>query len=145
MTPAATFPPDLVRALLDAAPDAMLVVDDDAAVRDATRLLLEVAGYRMTLAASVAEAVRCVRDCADVDVLVTDYDLGSGVTGLEAITAVRALQGSDLNALLVAGDTAAAAGELRRDARTRMASKPLKPDEFLSLLASLCGEPASAS
>ncbi len=118
----------------------VLLVEDDEAVRSATRLLLKVAGYRVTAAGSVAEAVERVRERADVDVLVTDYHLGGGETGLEAIVAVRALQGPALRAVLVTGDTSSAVRELACDARLRIASKPMNADDLLTLLDELRAE-----
>jgi len=112
----------------------VLLVEDDEAVRSATRLLLKVAGYRVTAAASVGEAVARVRERADIDVLVTDYHLGPDETGLEAIVAVREVQGPALRAVLVTGDTSSVVKELACDARTRIASKPINADDLLRLL-----------
>jgi PAS domain S-box-containing protein len=115
----------------------VLLVEDDEAVRSATRLLLKVAGYRVTAVGSVAEAVARVAERADVDVLVTDYHLGGEDTGLQAITAVRSLQGPALRAVLVTGDTSSAVRELACDAHTGIASKPINADDLLALIEAL--------
>ena len=122
----------------------VLFVEDDEAVRSATRLLLKVAGYRVTAAASLAEALDCARRHADIDLLVTDYHLGGNDTGMQAITAVRAQLGPDLRAVLVTGDTSSAVSELSCDARTRITSKPINADDFLALLEALVRPGADA-
>jgi len=103
-------------------------------VRGATRLLLRVAGYRVTVAASVAEAEARAREHPDVDLLISDFHLGASETGLQAIAAARAARGPTLRAVLVTGDTSSAVRELASDTHTRIASKPINADEFLALL-----------
>ena len=59
----------------------VLLVDDDQAVRDATRMLLKVEGYRVTTVSSLTEALQKAGDDASLDLLITDYHLGEGETG----------------------------------------------------------------
>ena len=115
----------------------VLLVEDDEAVRGATQLLLRVAGYRVSVASSVREAAARVQAAPDVDLLVSDYHLGSDETGLQAIAAVRAVVDPQLRAVLVTGDTSSAVRELACDVNTRIASKPINADEFLALLEDL--------
>jgi two-component system, sensor histidine kinase len=117
----------------------VLLVEDDAAVRDATRMLLQVAGYRVTATASVAEAEEEACRIWPLDVLVADYHLGSTDTGMDAIIAARNTHGANLKAILVTGDTSPLVQEFACDANTRVAGKPINADEFLSLLAALQG------
>ena len=60
------------------------------AVRRATSMLLKVAGYRVTAAACVSQAIAEAREHRNFDLLITDYHLGSTETGMDVITAVRA-------------------------------------------------------
>jgi two-component system, sensor histidine kinase len=115
----------------------ILLVDDDAGVRSATAMLLKVDGYRVTSAASVTEAVRNARGTPDLDLLITDYHLGEGETGVRVIEAVRAVVGEELSAILVTGDTSSLIRELKPDARTRLASKPINADQLLALIQTL--------
>jgi PAS domain S-box-containing protein len=115
----------------------VLLVEDDAAVRGATRMLLKVEGYRVTAVASLSEAVQHVRDGNDVDLLVSDYHLSDGETGIQVIAALRELLGESLKAVLATGDTSSAIQDLPRDPLLRIASKPIKAEELLTLLRAL--------
>ena len=115
----------------------VLLVEDDAAVRGATRMLLRVEGYRVTAVASLAEAVQHVRDGNGVDLLVSDYHLSDGETGIQVIAALRELLGTSLKAVLTTGDTSSAIQDLPRDPHLRIASKPIKAEELLTLLRAL--------
>jgi signal transduction histidine kinase/ActR/RegA family two-component response regulator len=112
----------------------VLLVEDDAAVRDATRLLLRAENYAVTAVASLKEALAAADAGANFDVVVTDYHLGQGETGLQVVRLMRARLGESLRVVLVTGDTSSAMHDLPRDAYMRMVSKPVEADELLKLL-----------
>ena len=115
----------------------VLVVEDDAAVRGATRMLLKVEGYDVTAVVSLAEALKHVRDGNRVDLLVSDYHLGDGETGTQVIAALREAVGMSLRAVLTTGDTSSVIKELACDPYLRITSKPIDAEELLSLLRAL--------
>jgi PAS domain S-box-containing protein len=115
----------------------LLLVDDDPAVRKATRMLLRVEGYRVSTAASVREALRLASENQDIELVVTDYHLQDGETGVQVITALREALAPTLKAVLVTGDTSAAVRDLRTDAHLRLTSKPVNAEELLRILSSL--------
>ena len=115
----------------------VLLVEDDLAVRDATRLLLKVEGYHVTAVACLAEAMRAARAAEGVDLLVTDYHLQDGETGTQVIAAVREVVHAPLKAILITGDTSNAIKELPRDPSLRIASKPIRAEELLTIIRSL--------
>jgi CheY-like chemotaxis protein len=115
----------------------VLLVEDDQAVRDATRLLLKVEGYQVVAVGSLPEALERAREAAGVDLLVTDYHLGDGATGLQVIAAVRAALKCSVKSVLITGDTSSAIRDLPRDPYFRVASKPIKAEELLTLLRAL--------
>jgi len=118
-----------------AAPAAcILLVDDDAGVLDATRMLLKSAGYDVAAVASAAEALDYARHHPRVDLLLTDYHLGDGETGIQAIAAVREAVGRPLKAVLITGDTSSVMQTLSPDPLLRIASKPINAEELLDLL-----------
>ena len=115
----------------------ILLVEDDASVRDATRMLLTVEGYQVLTAASLAEATATVRVHSDVDLLVSDYHLGHSDTGVQVIGAIREILGRPIGAILVSGDTSSTIRDLRLDQQLRIASKPIDADELLRLIDTL--------
>lgn len=112
----------------------VLLVEDDASVRDATRLLLTVEGYRVTAVASLEEAVQAARNSDGVDLMLTDYHLRDGETGVDVIRAVRDTCGFALKAVLMTGDTSSAIRELPKDPHLRTATKPVHAEELLTLM-----------
>jgi two-component system response regulator MprA len=77
----------------------ILVVDDEAAVRDALRRALRLEGYEVELAADGAEALRRLEDGAQPDALLLDV-LMPGVDGLEVCRRLRR-SGSRLPVLML--------------------------------------------
>jgi len=112
----------------------LLLVEDDAGVRNATRMLLKAEGYEVVTAASCAEALERLGELPQLDLLVTDYHLGAGATGIELIAAVREQLGIELRAILVSGDTSPLIQNHERDGRLRIISKPVQAERLLALL-----------
>ena len=117
----------------------VLLVEDDDAVRGATRMLLRLEGYTVSAVDSVREALKHAQE--EIDLLVTDYHLRDGETGLQLITALRETLGVSLRAVLMTGDTSSAMKEVPRDPHLRIASKPIDADELLALLRALLAAP----
>ena len=115
----------------------VLLVEDDMAVRDATRLLLKVEGYRVTAVASLTEALETLPNIDGVDLLVTDFHLRDDETGIQVIAALREALQSPLKAVLITGDTSTAMQELPRDPYLRMARKPIRAEELLTIMRAL--------
>ena len=115
----------------------ILLVDDDAGVRNATAMLLEVEGFQVARAASLTEAIEEARRGMRIDLVIADYHLQKGETGIEVIEAVRRLAGESIAAVLVSGDTSSTLRGLPSNRRLRLASKPIRADELLRLIASL--------
>ncbi len=118
----------------------ILVVEDDPAVLNATRLLLKLSGYSVTTAASLGEALRIARESEDIDLLVTDLHLGAGGLGTEVIKSVRDVLRRPINAVLVTGDTSGGIREIVTDDRTHVTKKPIDPDNLLGLIGELIEE-----
>ena len=114
----------------------LLLVEDNLAVRNATRMLLSVEGYHVTEAASLREALQKASDPDGIDLLVTDYHL-EGETGIEVITALRAALRVPLKAILITGDPESVARELYSDPYLRVTGKPIRAGEFLTLVRTL--------
>ena len=115
----------------------ILLVEDDVAVRNATRLLLTVEGFSVTAVATLADAVASIRDNGAPQLLISDYHLADGETGTQVISAARRACGAGLKAILMTGDTSSAVSELPRDPALRLASKPVETEELLGLIRTL--------
>jgi CheY-like chemotaxis protein len=117
----------------------ILLVEDDAGVRDATRMLLAAEGFAVTTAASHEEALQKLAQSAALDLLISDYHLGGTETGAQVIASVRARLGAHLKAILVTGDTSLAIKNLHLDRLLRLTSKPVQADQLLLLIRELLG------
>jgi CheY-like chemotaxis protein len=112
----------------------VLLVEDDPGVRDATRMLLSVQGYRVRAVASLAEALRSAQEEGAPDLLITDYHLRDGEFGTQVIAALRENLRAEVKAVLVTGDTSTVVKHMRNDPRLRIASKPIDAEQLLQVL-----------
>jgi CheY-like chemotaxis protein/anti-sigma regulatory factor (Ser/Thr protein kinase) len=115
----------------------LLLVEDDAGVRKATRMFLKGEAYRVSTAASFEEAVQLLEVHPDIELVISDFHLGGGRTGADVVEAARTKFGDGFRAILITGDTTPAVMDLQRDARLRLTSKPINPDVLLGLIQSL--------
>jgi len=118
------------------APARILLVEDDPAVRNATRLLLKADGYEVTSTTSLVEALAQAAHDPRVDLLITDYHLDSE-TGTQVIAALRELLNRPLKTVLMTGDTSSAIAELPPDPLMRVANKPVNSEELFRLVREL--------
>jgi CheY-like chemotaxis protein len=116
----------------------VLVVDDDATVLDATRQQLERWGCHVRAAPSAVEACDPERLAASSpDVIVADYQLAGGATGIEAIAAIRVMLGRPVPAVLVTGATSPDALGAARAGGFPLLHKPLAPAKLRAALTQL--------
>jgi CheY-like chemotaxis protein len=81
----------------------IVVIDDDALALEGTGGLLRNWGCRVVTAQSEREALTRLNGKAP-DLIVSDFHLQDGRTGIDAITALRAAFGGEVPAFLVSGD-----------------------------------------
>ena len=94
-------------------PRTVMIVEDEAPIREGLGLLLEEWGYQAVAAATAEEAAQLAREFdAPPDLILSDLHLGEGPDGIEAIAAVRRECACDVPAILITGDTSHE--ELRR-------------------------------
>ena len=63
--------------------------------------------------------------------MITDYHLGDGSTGVQAVAAVRRSFSAELPAFIVSGDTSKVVDDARRVSNSILLSKPVNIDELL--------------
>lgn len=115
----------------------VLLVEDDAAVRKATCMLLQTEGYRVSVASSVKEALQRACGSVPLDLVVTDYHLQGTETGMQVIAALRKVLDHDLKAVLLTGDSGPVSAELCGDTHFRVINKPVKATDLFCVLRSL--------
>lgn len=84
------------------------VVEDEAIVLVGYQMLFESWGYEVVAASSADEALDQLRRCNRApDVIVADYRLKNGRTGVDAIRSIQAEFSPAIPGILVTGDTGA--------------------------------------
>jgi len=113
----------------------VVVIDDDALVLEGTAGLLRSWGCRVVTAASHEAALsEIIRRGQRPDLIVSDYHLSDGKTGIEVIERLRAAFAMLIPAFLISGDIAP---ERLRHARTcgyQLLHKPLAPMTLRAML-----------
>jgi len=85
----------------------IVVIDDDALVLDGMRGILQSWGCRVVTAASDTQAfARLAEEGGQPDLIISDYRLADGKTGIEAIERLRGALDFAVPAFLISGDTA---------------------------------------
>ena len=98
-------PPETVAAQLGRA--VVLVIDDDEPILEAMREALRGWGVKAVTARSLACALERLPECGRYpDVIVSDYRLGEGASGIEAVKRIRHELGMAIPAMIITGDTA---------------------------------------
>ena len=112
----------------------VLVIDDDALVIDGMRGVLQSWGCRVLAADSESAALSQVSAQRPPDLIISDYRLANGKSGIEAIELVRGALGTAPPAFLISGDTAP---ERLREANNRgyhLLHKPVPPIRLRAML-----------
>src|SRR5262249_47974022 len=82
----------------------VLVIDDERAIRDATRELLMPMQVEVLLAATIAEAMEHAQGPdKQIDMILSDWRLRGQENGIDAVRAVRAVCGEGTPAVLITG------------------------------------------
>jgi len=115
-----------------------MVIDDELAIREGMHLLLTGWGYEVRTAGSTAEAfARLAHPAATPDLIVCDYRLREGETGLSAIRSLRARYGALIPGVLLTGDTAPDRLREARDSGFLLLHKPVAHGRLRAALANL--------
>lgn len=119
----------------------ILVIDDAPIVREGTSGLLGKWGYSVLTAESdEAALVQLAEHHQRPDLIISDYHLASGKTGIRAIEQINAASGVSIPAILISGDTGP---EPLRDAKDRgyiLLHKPVDPMRLRTVMHGLFRE-----
>jgi len=110
----------------------IVLIEDDPSVANALAALLESEGYRVAAAASAKEAKSIAQHIGEApQLIVTDFHLLDGSTGIEAVIRLRKLFAAEIPALIVTGDTSIVVEEVRELPNCMLIRKPVNPDQLL--------------
>jgi len=113
----------------------VLLIDDERAIREATRELLRPMQVDVLVAATIAEAVELARQStARIDIILSDWRLRGTENGVDAVRAVRAVCGASTPAVLITGDTTPELLKLAHESGLVILHKPLQPRELVRLV-----------
>lgn len=111
----------------------VVLIEDDVNVANAWGLLLEAEGYRVATAESATEARALINHLEDVPALiVSDFHLLDGSTGVEAVTEIRDYYDENIPAFIVTGDTSKVVKDAHPVENSTLMSKPVNTARLLS-------------
>ncbi len=113
---------------------AVLIIEDEALTREGLALVLESAGYAPLCASSTSQAVELVRHGGRPSVIVADYRLRDGDTGIAAVNAIRQHFGEDLPSVIISGDSAPDRRQQVTESGLCFLHKPVAPDVLIAVL-----------
>jgi two-component system, sensor histidine kinase len=113
----------------------VLLIDDERAIREATRQLLLPLNVEVIMAATIAEAVALARGAGGrVDMILSDWRLRGQENGVEAVRAVRAVTGEATPAVLITGDTSTELLRRAHESGLVVLHKPMQPRQLIRLI-----------
>jgi signal transduction histidine kinase/CheY-like chemotaxis protein len=110
----------------------ILLVEDDADILIATQELLNSWGCRTTASATIPG------HGDDFDLIITDYDLGEGKTGLDCIAMVRKRCNRQMPAIILTGHDDSHIWDESADGAIPILKKPIRPAELRSAISTAC-------
>ena len=113
----------------------LLIIDDDTAVREATRILFEGIGCKVSVAANTADAVAHVQQSTP-DIALVDLRLPAGESGLTTITKMRELV-PQLPVIIVSGESSPTVLKSLKLSGHPYLSKPIDKAELIEEISAL--------
>jgi DNA-binding response OmpR family regulator len=113
----------------------VLLIDDERAIREATRELLRPLHVDVIVAATIAEAVTLAKNSREqIDLILSDWRLRGQENGVDAVRAVRAVAGDATPAVLITGETSPDLIKLAHESGLVVLHKPLQPRQLVRLV-----------
>lgn len=116
----------------------IVLIEDERIIREATSTLLSDWGCQVTACASTRDALDELGEAGkSPDLIIADYRLREGATGIEAIKAIRDSFGIDIPAVLITGDAGAEHLKQAQEQGFPVLHKPVAPAKLRALIASI--------
>lgn len=109
----------------------VILIEDDLDVLEATEGLLNRWGCKVQTHATMPDIV------TGADIIVSDFDLGAGITGTEVIAAIRTRLTRSIPAILMTGHTDDILCRALTDEDITLLAKPVQPATLRSILSSI--------
>lgn len=119
----------------------VLVVDDEAGLREMLRVLLSRAGYDVAVADGQTRAVSILRSSDPFDLVITDLSMPDG-SGMGVLQEARAFDDATQVIMITAYATTAQAVQAMREGAYDYIQKPFKNDELLAVVEKACDKRA---
>jgi signal transduction histidine kinase/CheY-like chemotaxis protein len=115
----------------------VIVIDDDALVLDAMGGMLRNWGCRVAAAATPGAALAGLAGGERPDLIISDYRLANGQSGIAAIAELRQVFGAPVPAFLISGDTAPERLREAQESGHHLLHKPVRPMKLRAMLSQL--------
>ena len=135
---AKTIPETYQNHQVDVVDACIIVIDDEAPIRDGMAAILRGWNYQTVIAESAESALQQLEgNSVQPDLIIADYRLREGKTGVDAIRDIIDAQGAEIPAILMTGDTDP---ERLREAQSsgyHLLHKPVSPVTMRGLIIKL--------
>ncbi|MBS3805157.1 MAG: PAS domain S-box protein [Oleiphilaceae bacterium] len=121
----------------------VMVIDNEAAIRESMQALLERWGCDVLTAADESEAILMARQGALPEAILADYHLEYDRTGCDAVAGVRQACGETIPAAIITADRSDECRQILLAQALPVLNKPVKPNRLRALLSSLVLTPRS--
>ncbi|CBS86030.1 response regulator [Azospirillum lipoferum] len=116
---------------VNATPDRFaVVIDDESIILAGMEIMLDTWGYRVLAAEDVETVLAKLPGHPVPDVILSDYRLRDGWSGITAVRAVREACGADIPAIILTGDTGAELMAAAKAEQVRILHKPVQPNDL---------------
>ncbi len=109
----------------------ILLIEDDVDVLDATTELLQSWGCIVQPYTGIPDAPKIC------DVVISDFDIGGGVTGVECIATIRKALGERVPTIVMTGHDEIRIGDILCDTEIPILKKPVRPAELRSTISTM--------
>ena len=110
------------------------LIEDDGLGRAGLASLLRSWGCSVTEFEGAQAACDWYRQEQEPDLIISDFRLGGGIDGIEAVDLLRIIAGRRIRACLISGDTDASVKQQAQAAGLSLLQKPVRPAKLRSLL-----------
>jgi protein-histidine pros-kinase len=111
---------------------AIVLIEDDPKVSKAWGLLLQAEGFQVAMVETAKETAALAGEIDKApDLIISDFHLADGSTGIEAVEILRDAFDTEIPAFIVTGDTSKLVDEARTVENCIIVNKPVNTDELL--------------